>query len=189
MVHEYIAVLSYYILVMKLFLCLCRMSPLSMTVTSWMKGTLYSPQPPLWPPPQPSSAAGSPFLWRTSGWICPRTLTHVWVSPSHCPSPRAHRVGQGWRRRHRRPRRPRHPRHPSRRRRSPGWDFDSLFCSITVGSASSAFLKLKHGKIRWRIFSIVFLYFFFHPFPHAYNRVLQLLSCTPLKYKYFPLLM
>lgn len=89
-------------------LSLSRMSPRSMTITSWKRGAPCDPHCHLWPPPRSSTA-----LRVSSGWICPRTPPSCLVSPFPSPSPRVHRVDWGCRRR----------RNP---RRSLEWDFDAL---------------------------------------------------------------
>lgn len=94
------------------FLYLSRMSPCSMTVTSWKRGAPCDPHRHLWPPPR-RSAALSPSVRRSSVWNCPGTRPTSCVSLSPCPSPRVHRVDWGCRR-HRNP------------RRSLEWDFDAL---------------------------------------------------------------
>lgn len=91
------------------FLSLSRMSPRSMTVTSWKRGPLCGCH--LWPPRR-SSAALSPSVRTSSELICPRTRPTWCLSLSPCPSPRVHRVDCG-RRRHRNP------------RRGLEWDFDA----------------------------------------------------------------
>lgn len=120
-----------------------RMSPRSMTVTSWRTGAPRSPQLHLWPPPPLSSAALRLPLRGASG--CLRTPGRL--SPSLCSSPRVHRVDRGSRR-HR------------RLRRSLEWGFD-WFVSLSVTQCVSfGNLKILNAEV-W---DWIWFFFFFHFF-------------------------